>query len=56
MDQDNVIVTEGDPGQQPESIAQPEVPEQYHHQQRGFIAEWTVTIILLLFEIGRAHV
>jgi signal peptidase I len=49
VDQDNVIVTEGESGQQPEPIAQPEVPEQYHHHQRGFIAEWTVTIILLLF-------
>jgi len=49
VDQDNAIETDGDPGQQPEPIAQPETPESHHHHQRGFIAEWTVTIILLLF-------
>jgi signal peptidase I len=49
VDQDNITVTEGDPDQQPEPIVQPVVPEPYHHYQRGFIAEWTVTIILLLF-------
>jgi signal peptidase I len=49
VDQDNVIVTEGDQDRQPEPVAQPEVSEHHHHHQRGFIAEWTVTIILLLF-------
>ena len=49
MDQDNVIATTGDEDGQPEPAAQPEVPEHHHHHQRGFIAEWTVTIILLLF-------
>ncbi len=49
MDQDNVIVTEGDQEGRPGPVAQPEVPEHHHRHQRGFIAEWTVTIILLLF-------
>jgi signal peptidase I len=41
VDQDNVIVADDERSEAPESR-----PNQ---QQRGFIAEWTVTIILLLF-------
>ena len=41
MDQENVVVAD----QEPLEIAAP-AP---HEPQRGFIAEWAVTIILLLF-------
>ena len=41
MDQENVIVAD----QEPLEVAEPTPPE----PQRGFIAEWAVTIILLLF-------
>ncbi|PWU02077.1 MAG: signal peptidase I [Terriglobia bacterium] len=41
MDQDNVTVAEN------ESLPPPDAPVQ--PPQRGFVAEWTVTIILLLF-------
>ena len=49
MDEDNVIVTGGGQEQNPEAAAEAEVPEPYPVRPRGFIAEWTVTIILLLF-------
>jgi signal peptidase I len=41
QDQENVVIAED----QPSEPAQPTL----QHHQRGFIAEWTVTIILLLF-------
>ena len=60
MDQDNAIEAEGTP--EPQPVAQPQpsprprtkTPEQRsaaarRQPQRSFIAEWTVTIILLLF-------
>src|SRR3982751_3726544 len=41
VDQENVLVTDQEPSERSESVP-PDPP-------RGFIAEWTVTIILLLF-------
>jgi len=50
QDQDNAIVTDGEPEKHDEPEQPPEIAEQhYAAAQRGFIAEWTVTIILLLF-------
>ena len=62
MDPDNAIEAEGTPEQQVESQSQPQIQEQSADlakdgaetrqddaPQRSFIAEWTVTIILLLF-------
>lgn len=51
MDQDNAIEAEGTPEEHQEAeVASPHFPEhEYEGLHRGFIAEWTVTIILLLF-------
>lgn len=52
MDQDNLIEAEDTPEQHAEAQLQPQppIPEpQTAGLQRGFLAEWTVTIVLLLF-------
>jgi len=49
QDQDKAIVADGAPEKREEAAEPPEAPEQYHAPARGFIAEWAVTIILLLF-------
>jgi signal peptidase I len=50
VDQDNAIEAEGTPEPQPEAQPQPQTPEQpAAAPQRSFIAEWAVTVILLLF-------
>jgi len=41
VDQENVLVADQEPSERSESVP--------HEPQRGFIAEWAVTIILLLF-------
>ena len=50
MDQDKAIEAEGTPEHHEEAEPPPQIREEpYLSPQRGFIAEWTVTIILLLF-------
>ena len=50
MDQDNLIEAEGTPEQHEEGEQHPQIQEEARVlPQRGFIAEWTVTVILLLF-------
>jgi signal peptidase I len=50
VDQDNLIAAEGVPEHPEEALPQPQIPGQpAASPQRSFIAEWTVTIILLLF-------
>ena len=51
MDPDNTIEAETTPVQQEEAQPQqqPEIQEPPEEPQRSFIAEWTVTVILLLF-------
>jgi signal peptidase I len=52
VDQDNLIEAEDTPEQHAEAQLQPQppIPEpQTAGLQRGFLAEWTVTIVLLLF-------
>jgi signal peptidase I len=50
-EQNNANVADGEPEKHDEAEPQPEIPEQHHYDvsPRNFIAEWTVTIILLLF-------
>jgi signal peptidase I len=51
VDQDNATEAEGTPEQQEEAPPQPQIQEQptAGPPQRSFIAEWTVTVILLIF-------
>ena len=50
MDQDNLVEAEGTPEQHDEAEQQPQIQEAHSEGlHRGFIAEWAVTVILLLF-------
>jgi signal peptidase I len=49
VDQDNAIVSDGQPEKHDEPEQLPATPVQQYPQPRGFVAEWTVTVILLLF-------
>ena len=49
MDPENTIEAESSPAAQEEAQPQPPLEQQPQEPPRSFIAEWTVTIILLLF-------
>ena len=50
VDQNDIVVADGEPEKQADQVEPPIAPRRrYIGAQRGFIAEWTVTIVLLLF-------